>query len=58
MSTITIYDLRPTGSELFSDSESYMKDLTEEEIDIQGGLTPFVAAFLAGALVMEYLHHH
>lgn len=65
MSSIKISDLRPTGPDLFYDSESYMKDLTEEEIDIQGGILPllayggwFVAGVLAGALASEIAHHH
>ncbi|MEH1944193.1 MAG: hypothetical protein V7L01_28810 [Nostoc sp.] len=38
MATINISDLRPTGSELFSDSEGYMDDLVDSEIGaIQGG---------------------
>ncbi|MEH1944190.1 MAG: hypothetical protein V7L01_28795 [Nostoc sp.] len=41
MATINIYDLRPTGSELFSDSEGYMDDLGDSEFEsIYGGLTP------------------
>lgn len=37
MSTINIYDLNPVGSELFNDSESYMMDVSGDEI--QGGLS-------------------
>lgn len=38
MSTIKISDLRPTGSELFSDSEGYMSDLGDNELGaINGG---------------------
>jgi len=40
MSTINISDLRPTGSELFSDSESYMGELSEHELSVQGGGSP------------------
>ncbi len=45
MSTIKISDLRPAGSELFSDSEGYMSSLSEEELAIQGGVfsSPFCA---------------
>jgi hypothetical protein len=32
MANITISDLRPAGSDLFSDSESYLTDLTESEM--------------------------
>ncbi|MBN4005259.1 hypothetical protein [Nostoc sp. LPT] len=42
MATINISDLRPTGSELFSDSEGYMRDLADSEFDhLYGGL-PFL----------------
>ena len=41
MATINISDLRPTGSELFSDSEGYMNNLGDSEFDsINGGLIP------------------
>lgn len=40
MPTIKISDLHPTGSELFSDSESFMNDLVDGEIGaIQGGFS-------------------
>jgi len=51
MATIYISDLRPTGSDLFSDSESYINDLDDNEFgSIQGGLTPGAAvlAFRVG----------
>lgn len=51
MATIKISDLRPTGSDLFSDSEGYMNDLGESEFDgIYGGLTPalVLSAFRLG----------
>ncbi|WP_017721132.1 hypothetical protein [Kamptonema formosum] len=32
MANITISDLRPAGSDLFADSESFMQELTEQEI--------------------------
>ncbi|MEH2166527.1 MAG: hypothetical protein V7K41_07605 [Nostoc sp.] len=46
MANISISDLRPTGYDLFFDYESYMKDLSDEELNIQGGITPalYVAA--------------
>ncbi|MCA2624913.1 MAG: hypothetical protein DWQ53_19680 [Microcystis flos-aquae DF17] len=31
MANITISDLRPAGADLFSDSESYMHELTDSE---------------------------
>ncbi|OPH10523.1 hypothetical protein [Cylindrospermopsis raciborskii] len=43
MANITISDLRPAGADLFSDSESYLNELTESEINSNiGGLTPIV----------------
>jgi hypothetical protein len=32
MANITVSDLRPAGSDLFADSESFMHELTEQEI--------------------------
>jgi hypothetical protein len=41
MPSINISDLRPAGSELFSDSESYMAELGDSEFEmINGGATP------------------
>jgi lactobin A/cerein 7B family class IIb bacteriocin len=41
MTTITISNLSPTGSELFDDYESYLKDLTDDELGTtNGGLSP------------------
>ncbi len=38
MATINISDLRPTGSDLFSDSEGYMNELGDSEVHtIYGG---------------------
>jgi hypothetical protein len=39
MPTIKISDLSPTGSDLFSDSESYMNELSDGELDIINGGT-------------------
>ncbi len=38
MANITISNLHPAGSDLFSDSESYLSQLSEAELNIQGGL--------------------
>lgn len=52
MSTIKVSDLQPTGYDLLSDSESYLRELSEEELNIAGGLpTPiwvitFITPFL------------
>ena len=38
MATIKISDLHPTGADLFQDSENYLNELTDEELDLtQGG---------------------
>ncbi|EFA73820.1 hypothetical protein CRD_01030 [Raphidiopsis brookii D9] len=37
MANITISDLRPAGADLFSDSESYLNELTGSEINLMGG---------------------
>ncbi len=57
MSTIKLDELKPAGSDLFTDSESYMTDLTEEEMQVQGGAisTPVCAVVLisvySGAMI-------
>jgi hypothetical protein len=39
MASITISDLRPAGTDLFQDSESFLHELTEQEVgDVLGGL--------------------
>lgn len=43
MASINISDLRPAGSQLFVDSESFMNDLADQELSAtNGGLTPVV----------------
>jgi hypothetical protein len=37
MAVITVSDLNPVGYDLFSDSESYMIALSEDELGVQGG---------------------
>lgn len=52
MASITISDLRfPAGGELLFDSESFMNELSDEEISIQGGITPgfFAATAVVGS---------
>ena len=39
MPTIKIDDLHPTGAELFSDSESYLNELGDGELDLINGGT-------------------
>ena len=38
MASITISDLHFTGYALFDDSESFMTDLVDSELDVRGGL--------------------
>jgi hypothetical protein len=47
MATIKINNLNTAGSDLFSDSESYLTELTEEETNLtQGGLlTRYISSF-------------
>ena len=41
MATIKIADLRPVGSQFFARSESYLNELTDDELNMtQGGSTP------------------
>jgi hypothetical protein len=56
MSTINIQDLKVTGSNLFSDEENYMNELTSDELDIvTGAWTPVVYTFAVGsAWVLSY----
>lgn len=45
MANIKISDLRPAGLNLFSDSEGYLNELSENEQNIQGGIffSPIIA---------------
>jgi hypothetical protein len=48
MATIKICDLHPTGADLFQDSENYLNELTDEELDLtQGGKTGSVVITIA-----------
>jgi hypothetical protein len=38
MASINVHNLNPIGSDLFADSESYLKELSETELNQQGGL--------------------
>jgi hypothetical protein len=45
MSSIVIREIKPAGVNLFIDSESYLNELSEAELEITGGATPaWVAA--------------
>ena len=50
MANIKIDNLRPAGADLLSDSESYLTDLNQDELNVQGGLTwVTVVIVLAGS---------
>ena len=52
MANITISDLRPAGADLFSDSESYLHDLTDNELYVtQGGSSYFCAGVIVGITI-------
>ena len=52
MATIKISDLHSAGSELFMDSESYLNELTNEELNMtHGGSTPLCAGIIIGLLI-------
>jgi hypothetical protein len=57
MATIKISDLHPTGADLFQDSENYLNELTDDELDLtQGGFTPafsFVTKAVSGYVVSK-----
>jgi hypothetical protein len=38
MATINIKNLNPAGSDLFVDTESYLQELSESELNTQGGV--------------------
>jgi len=52
MSTINISDLHPAGSNLFSDSESYMNELGDSQLDIIGGAFTTPVCAVAASLVV------
>ncbi len=37
MASIKISELHPAGSDLFQDSESFLNELTEDELGLEGG---------------------
>jgi hypothetical protein len=49
MANIAIPNLNPAGFDLLSDSESYMRELSDAELDAQGGVTPVLAAAAASS---------
>ncbi|MEQ8997694.1 MAG: hypothetical protein RID53_14470 [Coleofasciculus sp. B1-GNL1-01] len=48
MATIQIHNLTPAGSELFSDSESYLSELSDNELaEAYGGKTWMAKTFIS-----------
>ncbi|NJL42746.1 MAG: hypothetical protein HC935_03980 [Pseudanabaena sp. SU_2_4] len=56
MATINIQDLKVVGSNLFSDEENYLNELTADELDITiGRFSPVVYTLAVGsAFVLSY----
>jgi hypothetical protein len=52
MATISISNLRNSGAELLIDSESYLNELTDTELnETKGGSVIVGAAFVAGVII-------
>ena len=52
MANIAISNLRAPGAELFMDSESYLQELTDTELDVtKGGTSPLIVTFAAGVVL-------
>jgi|LakMenE18May11ns_1017448.scaffolds.fasta_scaffold9526961_1 hypothetical protein len=53
MANIVISELRPAGSDLFMDSESYLTDLTDNELHMTqgGGKASIIISFTIGFTV-------
>jgi len=52
MATIKISDLHSAGSELFMDSESYLNELTNEELNIaHGGSTQVCVTLITTSII-------
>lgn len=52
MATIQIHNLAPAGSHFFSDSESYLENLSDDELSLNRGGIAFTASsyFCIGAV--------
>jgi hypothetical protein len=54
MSTIQVRNLEPKGLELFNSAESFINELSDEDLQISsphGGCTPFVLGLWIGACI-------
>lgn len=55
MATIKLSDLNPVGSEFFAGSESYLNELTDDELNMtQGGSSPACIVTLVTAALVSY----
>ena len=55
MANIEIYELSPAGAELFLDSESYMEEISELELNslgISGKGSPLIATIVSVSLAL------
>ncbi len=56
MAEIKIDNLSATGTELFSDSESYLNELSESDLStIKGGTDPSISLIIVSAAVVAAL---
>lgn len=55
MTHITISDLHPAGSNLFADTESYLKALSDEDLNLQGGFSPSPASLPSIVIIITSL---
>ena len=52
MANIAFYELRPAGSDLLSDSESFLQEVTDTELDAnKGGISLFLAGDAVGIVI-------
>jgi hypothetical protein len=52
MATIKIVDLSPVGSEFFADSESYLNELTDDELNMTQGGTSTILWSIALSVII------
>lgn len=55
MASIKVADLRPIGSDLFSDSQSFLNEISEEELGIEGGGTPLSFVIVSVTIAASYI---
>jgi hypothetical protein len=59
MAAISIKNLRPSGADLFDGSESYLQELTDNELEgTKGAISPVIAGFTLGVVVGIYGAKH